>query len=211
MPQRSPSRSRAWATSWLTLVLPLVPVTPIRSARGSARRRNARRPPTVVRPAPSPRSAAHRWAAALRRLPPRKPRQPRRGRGIGDVRATILAPARHRQEQVARTNAAAIQGQLADQQIALGLGKQLVQAQASATPSFAGAALTCCCSVAVGRLSGGTFIRRSAPAMTAEHRRRHQAAEVARLARLVDHHDHRDARIGGRGETGEQRAIGVFR
>ena len=89
---------------------------------------NARRPPTVARPAPSPRSAAHRWAAALRRLPPRKPRQPRPGQGIGDVRTTILAPARHRQEQVARTNAAAIQGQLADQQIALGLGKQLVQA-----------------------------------------------------------------------------------
>ncbi|MNP26521.1 hypothetical protein D3C76_1193800 [compost metagenome] len=88
------------------------------------------------------------------------------GDGVGDVRTAILAPAGNGQEQVARLDRAAVQGEFANQQAAFRLRQQLVQAHRhQPRPPLPGAASACCCGVA-GRLSGGMFISRSVPDIT---------------------------------------------
>ncbi|MCY1406938.1 hypothetical protein D9M71_222180 [compost metagenome] len=86
---------------------------------------------------------------------------------VGNMFAAIDARTRHRQEQVARTDVAAVQRQLADQRIAAGLGEKLTQWHChQPRPPLAVAASTCCCGTGGGRLSGGMFIRRNVPDMT---------------------------------------------
>lgn len=89
---------------------------------------------------------------------------------VGDMVTAVELATRHCQELVAGTHITAVQGQLANQQIAAGVGKNLVQAQrhqprpplaftaAAGGPAFA-------CWVA-GRLSGVMFIRRNVPDIT---------------------------------------------
>ena len=89
--------------------------------------------------------------------------------GIGDMRTTIELAARHGQEQVPGAHIAAVQGQFANQQIAAGMGENLVQAQRHqprpplALSGIAGVALACWVG---GRLSGEMFIRRRVPDIT---------------------------------------------
>ena len=49
--------------------------------------------------------------------------------GVGDVRATVEFAARDGEKQIASPHVAAVQGQFADQQIAAGVGENLVQTQ----------------------------------------------------------------------------------
>ena len=90
--------------------------------------------------------------------------------GIGDVRAAIVFTARHRQEQVPGAYITTVQCQLADQQIATGMGKNLVQAKRhqprpplAFTAAAGGPAFACWVG---GRLSGVMFIRRRVPDIT---------------------------------------------
>ncbi|MNM61766.1 hypothetical protein D3C81_730730 [compost metagenome] len=86
---------------------------------------------------------------------------------VGNMVATIHLRTWHRQEQVTWANVTAVQSQLADQRIAAGLGEKFAQWHRHyPRPPLAGAASTCCCGVAGGRLSGGIFIRRNVPDMT---------------------------------------------
>ncbi|VVN71826.1 hypothetical protein PS685_05079 [Pseudomonas fluorescens] len=49
--------------------------------------------------------------------------------GVGNVRSSVEFGARNGEKQIARPHVAAVQGQFADQQIAAGVGENLVQAQ----------------------------------------------------------------------------------
>ena len=89
---------------------------------------------------------------------------------IGDVRTAIELATRHGQEQVTGAHITTVQAQLADQQIATGMGKNLVQAKRhqprpplAFTAAAGGPAFACWVG---GKLSGVMFIRRRVPDIT---------------------------------------------
>src|SRR3990167_2813646 len=89
--------------------------------------------------------------------------------GVGDMHAAILLGAGHGKKQIARTHLAAVQGQFADQRRTGGFRQQLIEGHGhQIRPPLRGstAAVSTFAGSAGGRVSGATFIRRSAPAMT---------------------------------------------
>ena len=89
------------------------------------------------------------------------------GNGVLYMIAPVMLQPRHRQEQVATTNLAAVERQLADQDVAAGVWQQVIQwHRHQLRPPLPLAASAVCSSAGGGRLSGATFIRRSARAMT---------------------------------------------
>ena len=87
------------------------------------------------------------------------------GNGISDMRPAIRLATRHGQEQVARQNLAAVQGQFTNKHRGLGLRQQLIEWHGhQKRPPLTWASFCGCASA--GRLSGAIFIKRSAPAMT---------------------------------------------
>src|SRR5690606_6885373 len=88
------------------------------------------------------------------------------GDGVQHVLAAVLRPTGHGEEQIPRTHFAAVQGQLADQDRAFGLRQQLIEWHWHQRGPLAVVATAFGAGSGTGKLSGATFNRRSAPAMT---------------------------------------------
>ncbi|RMP45368.1 hypothetical protein ALQ26_05971 [Pseudomonas amygdali pv. lachrymans] len=84
---------------------------------------------------------------------------------VGNMRTAIDLDTRNGQKQITRTDIAAVESQLANQGVAVGVSENLAQIKGHQPrpPLAAGAALTCS---GGARLSGVTFIRRNVPDMT---------------------------------------------
>ncbi|MNE33273.1 hypothetical protein D3C80_1269300 [compost metagenome] len=89
------------------------------------------------------------------------------GNRIGNMHAAVLLATRHGKEQITGAHLATIQGQFTDQHRTGGFRQQLIQRHGhQMRPPLTAFSAVACDSTGGARLSGTTFIRRRAPAMT---------------------------------------------